>query len=81
MLAIGSVLTLFECKDALPIGLHVDYDPFIYCRGVQGFVQAAEGRVSIIGVFAFRVGVMDDKAKSGATGLPQRRKELTAPHI
>jgi SulP family sulfate permease len=31
---------------------------------VEGLVEATEGRFSIVGVFAFRVGVMDDQTKA-----------------
>ncbi len=39
-----------------------------YRRCIERFVEAAEGRVAIVGVFARGVGVMDDEAKAGATG-------------
>jgi len=37
-------------------------------RGVERLVEAAETRVAIIGIFAFRIGMMDQKAKPGAPG-------------
>ena len=57
---------LFEREDALPIVFHVDHNPMVRCRGVQGFFEATKGCVPIVGVFAFRVGVVDKEAKAGA---------------
>ena len=56
--AIGAAL--LKGEDALPVVLHVGYDPFIQRCGVQGFIEATEGCVPIIGVFAYCVSVMDD---------------------
>ena len=64
--AVGAAL--LEGEDAVPVVLHVGHNPFIHCGGVEGFVEATEARVSVVGVFAFRVGVMDNQAKADATG-------------
>jgi hypothetical protein len=61
--AVGAAL--LEGEDAVPVVLHVGHNPFIHCRGIEGFVEATEGCVSVVGVFAFRVGVMDNQAKAG----------------
>jgi hypothetical protein len=51
-----------EWKDDLPISLHIDHCPFVYGRGAQCDVEAAEMRLPVVGIFAFGVGVMDDHA-------------------
>src|SRR5258708_4497722 len=68
LVAITPLLTLIEREDALPISLHVHHGPIVQGRGVERLVEMTEGRVPIVGVFALRVGVVDDEAKAHATG-------------
>src|SRR5580658_1528859 len=58
---------LTEGEDAVPVVLHVGDDPFIDCCGIEGFVEATEGCVPVVGVFAYRIGMMDKQAEAGAS--------------
>ena len=59
---------LLECENALPVVFHVDDRPFIQRGGVQRFVEATKGRVPVVGIFAFGVGMMNNQAKAASTG-------------
>ena len=60
-------------EDRPPIVLHANYCPAALWSFRQGFDQlAATLRVCVIGVFAHRVGVMDDQTKT-CTGIPDGR--------
>jgi len=54
----------FRKENAFPVVLPVHHGPFVERRGIEGLVEATEGRFSIVGIFAFRVGVMDDQTKA-----------------
>ena len=69
---------LLKRKDALPVVLHIHDGPFIHCCSVQGFVETTEGGVPVIGVFAFRVGVMNNQAKAAATADAKGNADLSA---
>ena len=63
---------LLEGEDTLPVLLHVDDGPPVHRCGVQRHVQFAEMRMAIVGIFAFRIGVVDDQAKSGTAAAERR---------
>src|SRR4249919_3319382 len=57
-----SGVRLLKRKHAFPVILHVHHGPSVYGSGVQGLVELAKVRLAIIGVFPFRIGMMDDQA-------------------
>ena len=57
---------ILEGENAFPVVLPVHHGPFVERRGIEGLVEATEGRFSIVGIFAFRVGVMNDGAEAHA---------------
>ena len=59
-------MRLLELEDAFPIPLHVDDRPSIRGCCIQGRIQPTKGRVAVIGVFAFPIGVMDDQPETAA---------------
>src|SRR5690349_3502751 len=54
-------------EDALPVVLHVDHRPLVCRRGIQRLVELADVGFAVVGVFAFRVGVMHDQAEARAS--------------
>src|SRR6266478_2807462 len=65
-LPVGAALLKFE--NALPVVFHIDDRPFIQRGGVQRFVEATKGRVPVVSIFAFGVGMMNNQAKAASTG-------------
>src|SRR5260221_7121965 len=59
---------LLKCENALPVVFHIDDRPFIQRGGVQRFVEATKGRVPVVSIFAFGVGMMNNQAKAASTG-------------
>src|SRR6185295_19367483 len=61
-----------EGKDALPVLLHVDDRPLVDGRGVERDVEFPEMRLAVVGIFTFRIGMVDDQAEPRATGAERR---------
>ena len=53
-------------KNPLPVLLHIHDGPAVPPGLVEGFVETANGRLTIVGIFAVGIGVMDDEAKARA---------------
>jgi hypothetical protein len=70
---------LVKRKDAIPIVLHVHDGPSVHSRGVQSLIELAKIGVSVIGVFAPGVSVMDDETESHCTGSSCPLKHLEVP--
>src|SRR5215204_7543810 len=69
---------LLERKHALPVSLHIHHGPVIHGSGIQRLVESAKVRFAIVCVFAFGVGVMNEKAKAYSTahGRPLQHFEV-----
>src|SRR5215217_4235 len=55
--------SLIECENAFPVVFHVHYGPFVQYRGGQRLIEPAEMRLTVIGIFTFGIGVMDDQTE------------------
>ena len=44
--------------------LHIHNGPAVSPGLVEGFVETANGRLTIVGIFALGIGVMDDEAET-----------------
>src|SRR3954452_13590422 len=53
--------------NGLPIQLHVDDEPAASLRLIQGLVRPSDVRLTIVGVFAQRIGVMHDAHQTRTT--------------
>lgn len=55
-----------ERKNHLPILFHVDHGPLVSGSGRQSDVETAEIRLPVVGIFAFGIGVVNDRAEAYA---------------
>lgn len=65
----GPVIThpfLLEGEDLLPVVFHADDGPAFGGGFIESLVELADGRFTVVGVFALGVGVVDDEHEVGA---------------
>ena len=55
-------------EDGFPVGFHVDDGPAFGGGFVEGFVEFADAGGTVVGVFAFGVGVVDEEGEARAEG-------------
>src|SRR3954447_21150091 len=60
---------LLEREDAVPVSFHVNHGPAHGRRRVQRRVQPAEVRFTVVGIFAFRVSMVNQHPEVGTTAF------------
>jgi hypothetical protein len=63
---------LVEGKDMLPVLLHVDHRSTCSPLPRLAPIELAEMRMAVVGIFALRIGVVDDQAKARAACAERR---------